>query len=118
MNESIKEFFDGSEGEFITAKEAKLKQDQFLAKSKKEGVEDPYRAEFFGRELLLSLLKKPDAVGIRIYHGLDEENEPRLILTAVNKEKKNIVMDLTALKDMPEGDGDFGANGPRCPLSC
>lgn len=118
MKEEIKEFFDGSEGEFITAKEASGKQKRYLEKCMKAGEKDPIRAEFFGKELLLSLLSKEGAMGLRVYQGISEDGKPSLILTPVNRDKKNIVMDQTGLKDMPAGDGDFGANGPTCPMNC
>jgi hypothetical protein len=118
MAELLKDFFDGTEGEFITSKEAHAKQERFLQKSTREGNKNPIRAEFFGKELLFSLLKKDGAMGLRFYQGLSEDGAPSLIVTAVNKEMKNIVKDQTALKDMPAGDGDFGGNGPLCPENC
>lgn len=118
MKVELKEFFDGSEGEFITAKEANQKQKRYLKKCLKEGNKDPLRAEFFGKELLLSLLSKNGAMGLRIYQGLNKDGKPSLVLAAVNSQKKNIAMDLTALKDMPAGGGDYGGNGPDCPTNC
>ncbi len=115
---TTKDLFDGSEGEWITASEAARKQERFLCSRRKEGIDDPIRAEFFGKDILLKLLRKKDAVGIRFYFGENEDGSPSLVLVATNSERKNVIPDQTALKDMPDGTGNYGGNGPKCPQYC
>ncbi len=112
------EYFDGTEGEWISAAEAQKKQQRYLEKQEKNSQGEVIRAQFFGKDFLNKLMKKNGAVGIRFFFGEDEDGQPCLILVAADKNKKNLVMDTSALKDMPDETGNYGSNGPICPQHC
>lgn len=115
--EKDRTIFDGSEGKFISAAEAARRQERYLIRQAEAGEKDPIRAQFFGRDILEKMLSKDGAVGLRIYHGINDENQSSLIIVPTDKSGKNLVLDNTGLKDMPDGD-DHAADGPGCPMHC
>ncbi len=114
--EPISTKFDGTEGEFITAAAASRLQKKYIASRAEAGDKEPVRAQFFGRKMIEQMLENPKAMGIRVYLGEDSDG-PSLVLVPTDAEGKNLVMDTTGLKDMPDAP-DHGANGPRCPMYC
>ena len=108
--------FKGSEGEFVSTAIATGLQTNYLKGKRCENLQDPIRGEFFGIDQLKKLLNKKTCKGIRIYHGEDENGEPKLILVAVDEFANKIVKDKSGLKG--DGDNDHLANGPKCPQEC
>ncbi|TBX23938.1 hypothetical protein [Jiulongibacter sediminis] len=109
--------FKGNEGAFVTAAAAARLQERYLFTAKEQGKEEPIRAQFFGKEFLRKMLNKKGAMGIRIYHGMDENGDPSLVLVPTDAYGKNLVENTSGLKDMPDA-SDHGADGPRCPKTC
>ena len=109
--------FTGDEGEYIVAIEASKRQNRFLEKEKKNGKENPVRAQFYGKKMIEEMLSRKGAMGIRIYFGENEDGNPNLVLVPADAKGKNLVKDTTGLKDMPDH-ADYGSNGPECPQHC
>jgi hypothetical protein len=69
--------------------------------------------ETFDRSALDQLLKKDGCAKIRIYFGLDEVNQVRVIMVAVDAKDQDIISTTNS-----EEDGDILENGYRCPTFC
>ena len=71
------------------------------------------KAHFYGSEKIKQLLDEKDAVGIRIYYGVDENGNDALMLVAARADGSNILPD-------PNGGGpvildDSALCPPYCP---
>jgi hypothetical protein len=85
-------------------------------------------AEMFNRDAIALLLNQKDADGIRIYFGVDEKGQVRLVLLPVDKKGKDIRTVLlknltqqagTQLNEYGDGGGGQGVEvGQRCPTVC
>ena len=79
-------------------------------------------SEAFNKRALLSLLKAPDCVGIRIYHGVKtgRKNEIRLVLVGVDSKGQDILIDkgsVLAAKITDEVGGEENGQCPNCAAS-
>lgn len=108
--------FNGTEGVYINAGEASVLQNTYLDEQTSAGNTDPIRAQFFGRDMLLEMLGREGAMGLRIYQGIDTEDNLSVIIVPTDKYGKNIVADQSGLKD--PFTTDYGAYGPGCPMHC
>ena len=107
----------GNEGEYITLKEASIRQEKHL-KHRKDVLKesDPIKSQFFGKEKLLALLSKPNCKGLKIIYGQDGNSLPSLVLAAADEDLNVLGVDKTGLKDGEPG--DYLAGGPICPRDC
>lgn len=81
-------------------------------------------SEAFNKKILLEILKNPDCVGLRIYHGVAKDrggkrDEVRLILVGVDKNGRDLYIDngsAIATKVPPGGKGgaEYGQCDPPC----
>ncbi len=92
------------------------------------------RAEAFNSDLIALLLSQKDssgatAAGLRVYYGLDEKYDCRMIIVPYDKNNNDIINRLTVADDKPvpgvtekvaesgEG-GQGGETGQQCPTVC
>ncbi len=61
---------------------------------------------FFGREALLSMLEQSDCAGIRYYYGINDKNEPVLVLCGATEDNQDIY------------DGELAEMAVPCPSYC
>lgn len=94
--------FNGNEGEAISLEVAK----EWTAKWRATKGENDPNAVFFGREKLEAILAQPDAMGIRIYFGVNDESQKALILVGAEA-NENDQLDKMILD-----------RGAKCPPIC
>lgn len=92
--------FDGTEGGAITLSEG-------AALTKEHRLRNPtaYKGHFVGKEILNQILDQEGCMGIRFYHGLDEDGNRELVLVGAD-EYEDDMLDLIADLCVP------------CPSSC
>ncbi len=61
---------------------------------------------FFGRETLLTILNQDNCAGIRYYYGINDENEPVIVLVGATEDNRDQV------------DGDLAEMSTPCPAFC
>jgi len=78
---------------------------------------DGIRAYFFGKDLIEKIVNHPEAVGMRVYFGIGDEDKTQLVLIAAREDGTNIWPD-----DGKDGSGSSGGtvgdNGMACPPYC
>ncbi len=110
LEQPTSQSFDGSEGRSITIKQAEQYIDNYARQH--EGDESMFvKSHFFGRDIIETLLKNPDAVGIRIHYALDKSDKPKLLLYAAAKDMKN-------LKTAENKNKDAVNDSDDCPNHC
>src|SRR5688500_15315689 len=77
--------FDGTEGENIT-----LAQASEWTANYRNNNPDEVIAHFYGKSQILAILAQSDAVGIRIYYGIDEEEKKQLILVGADRNENDL----------------------------
>lgn len=75
---------------------------------------DGIKAYFFGTDLIEKILSHPEAVGMRVYFGIGDEDKTQIILIGAREDGSNI---------WPEDGkdtkgGTIGDNGVACPPNC
>lgn len=63
-------------------------------------------AHFFGANAISSILDQTDAVGIRIYYGLNDTNQKQLIVTGVDANGNDLYL------------GKLAERSVTCPIDC
>ena len=61
------------------------------SESARERQKTVTKAHFFGKEKILKLLNEDECVGIRIYYGLDENEDQKLFIVAVEANMNDIL---------------------------
>lgn len=81
---------------------------------------DAIRAYFFGTDIIEKVLGHPEAVGLRVYLGNNEDDNDKLqmVLIGVREDGTNIWPESSALKDGGNGGGELGDTGLPCPPHC
>lgn len=92
--------FNGNEGGEISLTTA-----SGLTSTYRTNNANAVQAHFFGANNIQALLDQTGAVGIRIYHGEDDNGDRKLILVAVDSEEDDM---LDLIYDM----------GVQCPPTC
>lgn len=72
--------FDGTEGEVVSLNEAA----GWTANYRDTIEPGDIIGHFYGKEKISALLNQTDCVGIRIYHGIDDDGQKNLILVGTN----------------------------------
>lgn len=88
----------------------KVKEEKLKSNWKKTKIMT--QSSFVGSDILTQLLNKPDAVGLRLYYGLDDEGKLQPIFYACDASGNPITSSTTT-----EGDGGADASLP-CPPYC
>ena len=84
--------FTGNEGGPISREIAKNWTKNYQeSESAREPGKTITRAHFFGKEKILKLLSEKECIGIRIYYGLDENNDQKLLLVGAKSDMDDIV---------------------------
>ena len=94
--------FNGKEGEIVTLSDAAGWTEAYR-NTIQQGVRI---AHFFGREKLEAILDQEDCMGIRIYHGLDENGKKVLVLVGAKADENDMV------------DGVIVEKSIACPSKC
>jgi hypothetical protein len=109
---------------FITPGQAKKLTKNFRQK-RENMVRDEYRGpktmplcETFERAAFDALLAQPGCTSIRVYLGMDEGHEVKLIAVGVNEKGDDILPDANKLSDFAVETGLIVEEGSRCPEYC
>lgn len=78
--------FKGNEGEFVSIEDAKRWTSRF---QKSKSKEEP-NAQFYGSEHIQKILAQKECIGIRVYYGIDDENQKVLILVGVDANENDL----------------------------
>ena len=84
--------FNGKEGEKITLETAKGQTANYRTQMPKDGI----KGHFFGKDILQAILNQSGAEGIRMYHGIDDDNTQVLILVAADANEDDMVTGIIA----------------------
>lgn len=85
--------FNGTEGEEITLANASS-----MTKKYRHDYPNQTLGHFFGKEIIERILDQSDAMGIRVYYGIDEDGKKQLILVGVDADENdltNLVADVS-----------------------
>ncbi|MFT5777744.1 MAG: hypothetical protein ACI837_000692 [Crocinitomicaceae bacterium] len=88
--------FDGTEGGEITLSTGS----DWTQNYRDQVATGATKGHFFGKDILTALLDQEGCVGIRMYYGIDDEEQKVLILAGANGEE-NDILELVADKSMP-----------------
>lgn len=109
---------------FITPGQAKKLTKNFRGKRERM-VRDEFRGpktlplcETFDRAAFEALLAQPGCQSIRIYLGMDEGHEVKLIAVGVNEKGQDILPDASRTADFSADSGVIVEEGQRCPENC
>lgn len=94
--------FTGDENHAITLEEASALTARYRATANAGDA----KAEYFGKQSLISLLSQNACVGVRIYYGVDADNVKKLVLVGVDAEGNDLY------------EGDLMERGVLCPPIC
>lgn len=78
--------FNGNEGGFIS-----LEDGADMTRRYRDENPNEVLGHFYGINKLNKLLKQEGAVGIRMYHGIDENGEKQMVLVATDSEQNDIL---------------------------
>lgn len=78
--------FDGTEGTFIS-----LRNGAELTGKFRDTYPNQIKAMYFGKDKLQALLDQTDAMGIRIYFGLNTEGKMELVLVGADSNEDDIL---------------------------
>lgn len=78
--------FNGSEGGAIT-----LADGAELTANYRHNFPERTLAHYYGRDILNRLLAQEGCVGIRIYYGIDEDQNPQLVIVGVDSDENDLV---------------------------
>lgn len=119
-------------GSIITKSEANAMKDNYMTFMKKTGLDESKitKSSVYGINTFEKLLSQKDCVGIRFSYGMawqDDNGNPtpqgkgnqvlHLILISVDKNGKELVMDLPASRKSDDGYAGFD-HGTLCPVYC
>ncbi len=94
--------FNGTEGELITLKEA----EQYTANHRNSMVMNDAISHYFGRNVIEQILAQPGCVGIRFYHGKEDNGSKNLVMVGANSAQNDMIDGLIANKSV------------SCPIIC
>ncbi len=110
-----KYIFKKTDGEYINSSEADRQKKAYLKAENEAGNNDPIRSQFYGSEMIIEMIGRKNAVGIRFGFGLLDDGKRTLTLIPIDENGNEIPKDNTGLKDDRAGNG---GNGPTCPPEC
>lgn len=79
--------FTGDENHSVSLKEAS----RWTRKYREEAGQGTIKGGFFGGNAVKQLLDQEKAVGLRYYYGINDEDQPVLILVGVDNEGRDLV---------------------------
>lgn len=77
--------FDGKEGEQISKPIAGT-----MTAAYRNANPNGTLGHFMGKELLMAILTQSGCMGIRVYHALDENNNPQLVFVGVDANENDL----------------------------
>lgn len=104
-----------SDGQFISSITEKHKAVRHSLKNTDK--DDFTRFQVFGKDKILQLLNRPEAVGLKITNGICEEGQNEVILSAITETGQVIKKTAWSAEANPEEE-TYLSNGPRCPKTC
>lgn len=127
--------FTKDAGRFLAPQETKSMTGAYRERKVAVGIsEDEYvRSEYFGINQVMQLLSQPGCIGLRVHHAKRWEDadgnptekgkgqlKPRVLLTGVNAEGKDIAIksDKAGLKDDGDDNTQAVGDGWTCPRQC
>ncbi|QEH42369.1 hypothetical protein [Chitinophaga sp. XS-30] len=115
--------FSRDSGEFISLlKGAKLTQAFRIDQIDRKKHKNFTISAFFGEKKLHKLLDNPDAIGLRIYYGLDIDGDgkrdKRFVIVAVDKEGNDILPSSAPGFNKDAAGEDILDDGVSCPYDC
>ncbi|ATL48587.1 hypothetical protein COR50_16240 [Chitinophaga caeni] len=119
--------FNKDAGTFIPLEQGAKFTQTYRTQQQEEIKRDPQKAKtyqlgaFFGSNKLSHLLSNPDAVGLRIYYGLEENPdglfEKRFVIVAVDANGNDLIKTEVAV-GKGDMDDDVLDGGVYCPVQC
>jgi hypothetical protein len=94
--------FDGNEGKVVSLEEAAI----WTANFRNSIQPGETIAHFIGKNKLMRLLEQENCVGVRIYYGLDENDEQNLVFVGADENENDLV------------NGVIVEYTPKCPQKC
>jgi hypothetical protein len=88
--------FDGTEGAVISKTDAKDYTERF-----RNANPGALLAQYMGRDLIDDILAQQGCVGIRVYKGLNANNEERFIFVGVDADEDDMVNGVLAQDSLP-----------------
>jgi hypothetical protein len=116
--------FNKDAGEFISLEKGAKFTSTFRFEQRQMRKKEVYSiAAFFGSNKINQLLNKnPEAIGIRIYYGLDVDGDGKadnkFVLVAVDEKGNDILPSKDAKLGKDDSDQDILDGGVYCPLDC
>jgi hypothetical protein len=89
--------FDGTEGSSITLTDAAT----MTANYRNSSTAGPIRAHYFGKDIINKILAQTDCMGIKIYYGLDSNNNQELVLVGVTSSEADMTSGTIADRALP-----------------
>lgn len=77
--------FDGKEGEVVSLTEAAAWTANY-----RSAYPNSVKAHFAGKDNINSILNQTGCVGVRMYHGIDDDDQQVLILVGVNADERDM----------------------------
>lgn len=89
--------FTGNENHYITLEEAS----NFTEAYRNQMQEGQTIGGFFGRDAIEAILDQDDAVGLRVYNGMDDQGQEVLVLVGTNKDGDDMYHGKLAERSLP-----------------
>lgn len=77
--------FNGREGGQITLQVGSDMTERYRDENPNE-----LKGHFFGRDILLEILKQEDCMGIRMYYGIDDDGEKALVIVGADSNEDDM----------------------------
>ncbi|RAJ06762.1 hypothetical protein LX64_01889 [Chitinophaga skermanii] len=120
--EDAKKGFNKHAGTFITLATGEKYTREFRKHEKDKGKKDFTIAAFFGSAKLEHLLSNPEAVGLRIYYGLDVDGDgkkdKKFVIVAVDENGRDLIDTEKHLSKGEKDGDDILDGGVYCPVNC
>ncbi len=89
--------YTGNEDHLISLADAS----ELTANFRNAQTDDYIKAEYFGKNAILSLLKQDDCIGMRVYYGQEIDGVKKLVLVAVDANGNDLVNGVILDKGFP-----------------
>lgn len=115
METRYKPMFSGTEkGVSLSVDQAKKKVQKFNCNRKKEDI----KAHYFSKAFLKKILEQENAVGIRVYYGMNEKADLDAVIVGVAANGDNLINQRIKSEKDAAGDCGYYSSGQPCPRWC
>lgn len=107
--------FSPKDGNWVSLKQAKEATDNYKRSQAFDQLKNK-KSVFIGEKKILRLLSQEDAAGLRIYIGLDKNNDPQLFIVGTEASGEDILSSPKMIE--VQGEGLILDDGTWCPPMC